>query len=344
MTKLSRIGRRVSWTLGTLRHVNQMLRQSPEDRRYLTTSYDNSTPLPKSADKLTSTNERLVELKKRYARLDLPVTRHFQWGEKSTAFIGDHMQYFRGDTPFLWHYRDAPKVTRLKYFTFLEYIRKIDNKNLLETLSEDGAFGCWHFQYPDRPVVSRDLLDSINEILFLDRELRISERDNLRVLDIGAGYGRLAHRMLAALPNIEEYCCVDAIPESTFLCEYYLQHRDLFDRARVVALDEIEKNLSVSAFDIAFNIHSFSECKLEAVSWWIDTINRLRIPYIFIVPNQPESLLTTEGDGKKLDFRPVLEDAGYRLKHFEPVFADPAVQEMIDVYDHFFLFEKNWES
>ena len=53
------------------------------------------------------------------------------------------------------------------------------------------------------------------------------------MLDIGAGYGRLAHRMSAAFPQLEDYCCVDAVPESTFLSEYYLRHRGCTPPARV---------------------------------------------------------------------------------------------------------------
>ena len=87
-------------------------------------------------------------------------------------------------------------------------------RGLLPQLVEDGAFGAPIFDFPGRPPVSRDLLDSVNELLYLDRKLDIVDRSELRVLDIGAGYGRLAHRMAQLVPGLADYACVDAIPES----------------------------------------------------------------------------------------------------------------------------------
>src|SRR3546814_16107320 len=75
--------------------------------------------------------------------------------------------------------------------------------------SEDGLFGCWTQRFPGHPRCSRDLLDSVNELSFLDRHLSIRGRDGLRILDLGAGYGRLAHRAPAAFPGIADNCCVE---------------------------------------------------------------------------------------------------------------------------------------
>ncbi len=75
----------------------------------------------------------------------------------------------------------------------------------------------------------------MNELCFLERELGLRERERFSVLDIGAGYGRLAHRMAAAhAERLADYCCVDAVPESTFVSEYYLRHRGVAPPARVV--------------------------------------------------------------------------------------------------------------
>jgi hypothetical protein len=45
---------------------------------------------------------------------------------------------------------------------------------------------------------------------------------------------RLAYRMSEALPNLAGYDCIDAVPVSTFLCEYYLGFRGVPDTVRVV--------------------------------------------------------------------------------------------------------------
>ena len=133
----------------------------------------------------------------------------------------------------MWDYGTAGfEATDLKFYIFTRHVRDKDQFGLLDSLVEHGDFGCSTFEYAGIGLVSRDLLDSVLEISFLERHLGIFERNDIRVLDIGAGYGRMAHRLLTAHPRIESYACVDAVPESTFLSEFYLKHRGLDHRAR----------------------------------------------------------------------------------------------------------------
>jgi hypothetical protein len=126
----------------------------------------------------------------------------------------------------------------------------------------------------DGVPVSRDLLDSIIELNFLEEALEISSRKALRVIDIGAGYGRLAHRATVAAPMIG-YVCTDGIALSTVLCETYLQYRKT-ERTAVVPLDEVSVVVSDSHFDLAINIHSFSECPLARRDRMVGTIHGRR--------------------------------------------------------------------
>lgn len=318
-----------------------LVQLTPEDRRYLTSLYDDSVPLPRGAEEeLSSTNPRLRELRERYARLDIPALAASRWSSDAVESFLD-LRYFRGETLITWHYRELPRISALKFFVFGRYIEERDPRRLLARLGEDGAFGCWTFSYPGHGIFSRDLLESVNEIMFLERELHISQRERFSVLDIGAGYGRLAHRMAGAFPQLSDYCCVDAIPESTFLSDYYLAFRGSVPPARVVALDTFQAELDPQAFDLAINIHSFSECTHEAVEWWMGEIERLCIPYLLIVPNDPTELLTLESDGTRRDFAQLVERAGYRLVRREPVIDDPAVRELLRLDDHYYLFELN---
>jgi SAM-dependent methyltransferase len=311
-----------------------------EDRRYLTSLYDASVPLPDgAADDLSADSPRLRELRDAYAALDLPVVvDQSRWSaERVKGFLD--LRYFRGETLFYWHYRELPRISRLKYFAFMRYVRDRDPDDLLTKLGEDGAFGCWTFSYPGYGRFSRDLLESVNEIAFLERELRLSAGERFSVLDIGAGYGRLAHRMCQAHPQLGDYCCVDAIPESTFVSEYYLRHRGCVPPARVVPLHLVEDELE-PGFDLAVNIHSFSECTYAAVAWWVELLERLQVPRVLLIPNEPEELLTLEADGSRRDFAPLLEAAGYELVKREPVVEDPAVRELLPLEDRFHLFER----
>jgi SAM-dependent methyltransferase len=315
-----------------------LVRLTPEDHRYLTSLYDDSVPLPLGAEReLSARNPRLRELRDAYARSDLPARDASRWNEKAVRSFLD-LRYFRGETLITWHYRELPRITALKYYLFLRYIEERD-ADLLGELTEDGAFGCWTYSYPDRELVSRDLLESANEIGFLERQLGLSRRDRFSVLDIGAGYGRLAHRMTEAYVQLADYCCVDAVPEASFVCEYYLRHRGC-DRARVVGLHEVDSALRPGAFDLAVNIHSFPETTFRAVEWWMELVGRLEIPHLLVIPNEPTELLTLEADGTRRDFLPLIEGAGYRLARREPVIDDPAVRELLRLHDHFHLFER----
>jgi SAM-dependent methyltransferase len=316
----------------------ELVELTEEDRRYLTSLYDDSVPLPPGAEReLSDGNPRLRELREAYARVDAPVLTPSRWhGEAIESFLD--LRWFRGETLITWHYRELPRISALKYFVFLRHVEERDPRGLLEKLREDGAFGCWTFSYPGHPRVSRDLLQSVVEIGFLERELRLSERERFSVLDIGAGYGRLAHRMAQAYPDLADYCCLDAIPESTFLSEYYLRHRGCAPPARVVPLNEVGEGLG--SFDLAVNIHSWSECPYAAVEWWLDLLRRLEIPRLLVVPNEPEELLTLEADESRRDFMPLLERAGYRLEKREQVIDDPAVRDLLRLHDRFHLFAR----
>jgi hypothetical protein len=318
-----------------------LVRLTPEDHRYLTSMYDDSVPLPPGAeDELTEANPKLHSLRAAYASLDLPVCEPSRWTRTAVEDFLD-LRYFRGETMITWHYRELPRISDLKYFVFARYVLERDAYSLLSTLEEDGAFGCGTYTYPGYGTFSRDLLDSVNEILFLERGLQLSARERFTALDIGAGYGRLAHRLTAAYPRLADYACVDAIPESTFISDYYLKFRGASPPARVVPLHEVDVHLSPGDFDLALNVHSFSECTYSAVEWWIQLLDRLEVPELFLVPNEPTELLTLEPDGSRRDFAPLLERAGYRLTRREPVIEDPTVRELLRLNDHFHLYTRS---
>ena len=167
-------------------------------------------------------------------------------------------------------------------------VEEIERLGLLDRLDEDGLFGVHTFTIDGRRV-SRDLLDSALELAFLERHLGISRGPVRTILDIGAGYGRLAHRAATAFPETVRYLCTDAIPTSTFLCEYYLGFRGLTggDRAsaRVVPLHELESAIRPGEVDIAVNIHSFSECPPAAIEGWLGFLAGNRVAHLMIVPN-----------------------------------------------------------
>jgi hypothetical protein len=315
-------------------------RTPPEEWKMLTQAWDDTAPLPPGAGAaLAADSPALRDLRERYRRVDGAPGRSWLWsGENLHAQLD--LRYFRGDSPYVWQYRDLPRATRLKYFIAGRYVKERDRAGLLEKLGEDGSFGCWSYAYPGLPRLSRDLLDSVNELSFLDRQIGLLAHRGLRVLDIGAGYGRLAWRTVQAVPEVADYCCVDAIPESTLLCDYYLRHRQVMPPARVVPLDAVDSSLAGASFDIAFNVHSFSECTHSAVAWWFERIARLRIPYLYLVPNEAEGFLSRETDDTRRDLLPLVAGAGYECISREPVYDDPAIRELLAIHDHHHLFRR----
>jgi len=324
------------------------IRDQPYDVRF-----HGEDVLPPGADQyLHSTNPRLQQLRHDYAGLGWPVCVHSRWRDDMvTGWL--NLKYFRGDNIIMWHYRDeagvgtvtdsgasATRADRLHYFTYLRYILDRPNgEHLVDQLGEDGAFGCWVYSFAGHAACSRDLLDSVNELLFLDKHLSVLKADRMRILDIGAGYGRLAHRVSQAVPGLSDYCCVDAVAESTFLCEYYTRFRDVVPPVRVMPLPDVP-SLQPDDFDLAVNVHSFSECRLEAVEWWMSRVDHLRVPYLFIVPNEPVGFLSTEEDSTRKDYLPIIEASGYRQLVDTPVIEDAAVRDLLGIEDRFCLFER----
>ncbi len=330
------------WAKALLERLGYRIeRLTPDDLRYRRGGHDDSTPLPPGAEaELRPDNPRLRELKARYAEVDSPVCAHTLWSVEMDDATLD-LRWFRGDNAYVWQYRSVREQARFKYYLYTQYLAALDTRGLLgKTLTEDGAFGCFVFRHHELPSVSRDLLDSVNELYFLDRHWNLFGRGRTRVLDIGAGYGRLAHRMLAAAPNVERYWCIDAIPRSTFLCEWYLKYRGCLDRATVVPLDQMESAIPKGGVDLALNIHSFSEMSYAAIEAWIGWLARLEVPALLILPNDPHKLQSLEADGSKRDIDGLLAQYGYKLKVRESTIRNADLRELMGVDEHFFLFTR----
>jgi hypothetical protein len=284
---------------------------------------------------LQPNNHRLKELQDRYADFNHEITTPLIW--KDGHVRSEDILYFRGDNAYLWQLRDKNNNI-MSYALTAYYVKSIDKLGLMDVLEEDEFFGNFTFNI-DNKLISRDLLDSINQIYFLEKHLNISRSNDLNILDIGAGYGRLAHRMVNALPNIQNYLCTDAVAVSTFISEYYLRFRNLRDRVKVIPLDEIEDTLRNRVIDIAVNIHSFSECRVSAIEWWLSLLTKYGIKYLMIIPNALWSggKLMLTCDGK--DFMPILERSGYNLIAKEPKYGDDIVQQYAISPTYYYLYK-----
>jgi hypothetical protein len=290
-------------------------------------------PPPAGADEaLRHDHPRLVELRSRYR--GHPATNGSVWNERYVRREVD-LRQFRGDNAYVWQRRRHSCAAA--YALTAGYVERHDPLGLLETLGEDGVFGA-HVYDVDGVRVSRDLLDSVLEITFLEEELALSQMDAPVIVDIGAGYGRLAHRMLTAFDHVR-YLCTDAVPESTFLCEYYLAFRGL-GAAEVLPLDHVQEGLAGRQVALAVNIHSFVECPLAATAWWLDVLAAHRVPYLMVVSSH-DHLLSRERSGARRPLQSLVESSGYELVRRRPKFAQSTTVQEVGVFPaHYFLFRR----
>ena len=228
----------------------------------------------------------LAEYERRYR--GHPAADSSQW---SHDYIRDTIDitFFRANSSYVWQQWDSADPFRYGLATYHTQLH--DRFCLIDRLSEDGLFGAETYDI-DGITVSRDLLDSIAELTFLEQEVGLS-RHGVTVLVIGAGYGRLAHRATTAFENLT-YLCTDAVPLSTFLCSYYVEFRGVSDRAKVIPLDEIAEAIAGAQIDVAVNIHSFAECPVSTIAWWLDLIAASSVQHLMIVPNTKDRLLSKE--------------------------------------------------
>ena len=97
-----------------------------------------------------------------------------------------------------------------------------------------------------------------------------------------------------------------------------------------MALDEVEKFFQKHQIDLAINIHSFSECAIASIEWWIKLVRKNQVKYFMIVPNcgknQGQELTSIESDRTERRYDHLLAENNYELVCRQPKFLDPKVQ------------------
>jgi SAM-dependent methyltransferase len=295
--------------------------------------------LPEGAEQyLAVSNPRLRELQQLYANARRAAMDFSQWSPQYIA-IDVPLLGFRGDCAFVWQKRDLN--VPLNFVATYYYFRAMGRTDLIAGLQEDRLFGAYSV-FADGQCLTRDRLDSVAEISFLQETLGIGARRRpIRVLDIGSGYGRLAYRLSEAFSDVEVVCS-DAVPIAAFICEYYLAFRKA-KRAIVVPVPQLDEYLRSNQVDIAVSVHCFSECPISAISWWVDLLRRYEVRHLMIVPDKGsiigKILVSREADGSHRDVNQVLTTAGYRLAIRVPKFMDSSLQAWGLSPTTYYLFE-----
>jgi len=282
-----------------------------------------------AAERLRPDHPRIAELGSAYA--DHPASDLSVWSDHRLKGQID-LRYFRGDTQYLYQDRGTSELAyRLSY----DVARSSDSLGLFDRVNEDGSFGAIAFEI-EGVAVSRDLIDSVLELNYLSEMLGAGSLDDINLLDIGAGYGRLPHRLLQAFPGATA-SATDAVPISTFLCEYFLSEHLGLSNASVVPLHKFSEHLESQSFDVAVNIHSWPETTTNSVHWWLQQLADHDVNRILIIHGS-ETLFTRSHQLSEEPFEPLLERFGYRRVDLRPKYSDPLAQRLgaFPAFYHFF--------
>lgn len=190
------------------------------------------------------------------------------------------------------------KVIYRLYVAYLyDYVSKIDHLGLLKKISEPSLGSPLLVDYRDR-FISQDLCNSVHEFYSITKETNINKE--LKIGEIGAGYGRLAYVFLKVLQK-SSYCIID-IPPALFISQEYL--RKLFPREKIFLFrpftnfKKIEhefKNARIKFllphqieylpedyFDIMVNISSLHEMRRNQINNYIKQENRLTQGFVYL--------------------------------------------------------------
>jgi hypothetical protein len=207
-----------------------------------------------------------------------------------------------------------PRYFEALHHVYVSALEKRDVWGLLGTL-EEPDLGQNDTVLVHGRRTSIDLLQSIDELYRLVEVMGWSRDEKVVLCEIGAGYGRLAHVVLSAMPNARYF--IFDLPESLLLAQYYLTslhgespslmypestNASRWDDARMAfGLPHQLRSLQPGSVDAVVNIYSFMEMAPQQVATYFELIERLDPKALFIKQHKHEvnllenSLLTSKG-------------------------------------------------
>jgi len=192
----------------------------------------------------------------------------------------------------------------------------------------------------DGKWVTWDYLLSVEEVItMLQLESRLLS-EHLTVVDLGAGWGRIAHVLMTLNPRLS-YVIAD-IPVSLIIAQAYLpQHvptatiipytknRDVksFDRGtlqsgeiRFCGAQDLARFADASV-DVFINVFSFQEMTMQQVTEYVDIVDKIaQGGLLYHQQRLKGDVLTRENFPCKLDWSPQLD----RLSIFSPAYFEAA--------------------
>ncbi len=183
----------------------------------------------------------------------------------------------------------ASAIYRIYVSSLMECVSKIDGLNILKKLKEPKLGNPFLVTYKGKPV-SQDICNSVYEFYSITKKLTLPK--NLKIAELGAGYGRLGYVFLNVIPDCS-YCIID-IPPALYMSETYLKkvfpkekifsfrpfssYREIksefeSSRIRLIMPHQLEL-LPEKYFDLFINISSLHEMKTNQIKKYILMINK----------------------------------------------------------------------
>jgi putative sugar O-methyltransferase len=207
------------------------------------------------------------------------------------------------------------------------YVSCQDTIGLHQTLEEPRVGDPLPIRLGNR-TLSEDLANSVHEWLRVSRaSLDLGLAKHRRVVEIGAGYGRLAYVFLVA--GSCQYVIVDIAP-TLFLASWYLQntfpHRRIFKYRFFERFDDVRAEFEAANicflgshqlellpdryFDIALSISSFQEMTADQVNYY-KTLMERKTKHIVYLKQRTASI--NESDGASLEWADYVLRKPWRL-------------------------------
>ncbi len=173
-----------------------------------------------------------------------------------------------------------------------EFAVNNDRLEILKNLKEPMLGNPIGICYKDN-FITQDLCNSVVEVNTIMEFVTSKPGEKLRIMELGAGHGRVANVLLHAAPNIQ-VVIVD-IPPTLYVSQWYLTslypgHR-IFKFRDFSDYNEIKQEFEASSiaflspaqvellpdrtFDVFINISSLHEMNPGQISMWFDHIDRL---------------------------------------------------------------------
>jgi putative sugar O-methyltransferase len=278
---------------------------------------------------------------------------YFNWTDSGT--IANHLHNIKRDLDnkhsidsLKAEWDQAGKPTKfsnnhwIKYKNLLrwmfEYSIKYDSFKLFSLVEESVVGNPVGINYKGY-FVTQDLCNSILDVNFILENTELNTNRPLRVMELGAGYGRIAYTLLKAYTNLQ-IVIVD-IPPALYVSQSYLTSTfpglKSFKFKEFLTYDEIRTDFESSSIcfltpeqielipnksiDLFINISSLHEMTHAQINNWFNQINRVTNGWFYTkqfkkYPNLIDNLIIREED------YPSHSDWEEKVRRTNPIFQE----------------------